>query len=150
MLQNILHNVMTNKYFFIILGTSFLFLLLAYYIYRSYIVPRLNATYVENKEILHTSPEKEAELFLFYADWCPACKKAKPEWNKLKDAYENQLVNNTKIHFRDVNGEKEPELMDKFGISEYPTIKLMKDNQVIEYDANPKFDTLVEFLHTTL
>jgi hypothetical protein len=41
-------------------------------------------------------------------------------------------------------------LMNKFKVEGYPTIKLLKDGQVIEYDAKPSKDTLIQFLNTVL
>jgi hypothetical protein len=40
--------------------------------------------------------------------------------------------------------------MDQYKIEGYPTIKLLKDGQVIEYDAKPSKDTLEQFLKTVL
>jgi hypothetical protein len=40
--------------------------------------------------------------------------------------------------------------MDKYNIEGYPTIKLIKDNQVIEYDAKPTKLTMEQFLITVL
>ena len=42
------------------------------------------------------------------------------------------------------------QLMDKYNIEGYPTIKLIKDNQVIEYDAKPTKSTMTQFLTTVL
>ena len=42
------------------------------------------------------------------------------------------------------------ELMDKYNIEGYPTIKLVKDNQIIEYDAKPTKSTMEQFLNTVL
>jgi thioredoxin-like negative regulator of GroEL len=41
-------------------------------------------------------------------------------------------------------------LADKFKIEGFPTIKLVKDGQVIEYDAKPDKDRIKEFLETVL
>jgi thioredoxin-like negative regulator of GroEL len=49
-----------------------------------------------------------------------------------------------------VDCDKEAALAEKFNVQGYPTIKLVKGNQVIEYDAKPEKDTLMEFLHTSL
>jgi thioredoxin-like negative regulator of GroEL len=49
-----------------------------------------------------------------------------------------------------VDCEKEPDMADKFNIEGYPTVKLAFKNQVVEYDANVKYDTLVQFVNTTL
>ena len=42
------------------------------------------------------------------------------------------------------------ELMNKYKIEGYPTIKLLKDSQVVEYDAKPTKSTMEQFLHTVL
>jgi thioredoxin-like negative regulator of GroEL len=49
-----------------------------------------------------------------------------------------------------VDCEREPNVADKFKIEGYPTIKLVKDNQVIEYDAKPDKEHLVQFLNTVI
>jgi len=40
--------------------------------------------------------------------------------------------------------------MNKYSIEGYPTIKLLKDGQVIEYDAKPSKANLSQFLNTVL
>jgi thiol-disulfide isomerase/thioredoxin len=97
---------------------------------------------------------KQAELMLFYVDWCPHCKTAKPEWDNLKTAYENKTINGYTIIFTEHNCTNEnaevEELMNKYKIEGYPTIKLLKDNQIIEYDAKPTKSTMEQFLNTVL
>ena len=41
-------------------------------------------------------------------------------------------------------------IQNQYNIEGYPTIKLIKDNEVIEYDAKPDKDTLQQFLQTVL
>lgn len=98
--------------------------------------------------------EKQAELMLFYVDWCPHCKTAKPVWEELKTEYKNKTINGYNVLFTEINCTTEtPEiekLIAKFSIEGYPTIKLLKDGQVIEYDAKPTKDTLTQFLNTAL
>lgn len=97
---------------------------------------------------------KHAELMLFYVDWCPHCKTAKPVWDELKSEYQSKTINGYNVIFTEVNCTKESDeiekMMDKYKIEGYPTIKLLKDGQVIEYDAKPSKDTLVQFLNTVL
>ena len=99
-------------------------------------------------------PKKEAEIMMFFVDWCPHCKTAKPEWDKVKAEYEGKEVNGYTIIFTDVNcTEATPEtekLISTYKIDGYPTIKLLKDNEVIEYEAKPNKDTLVQFLNSVL
>jgi len=97
---------------------------------------------------------KHAELLLFFVDWCPHCKTAKPVWEDLKSEYQNKTINGYTVIFTEVNCTTETEevekMIDKYKIEGYPTIKLLKDGQVIEYDAKPSKDTLVQFLNTVL
>jgi len=97
---------------------------------------------------------KVANMLLFYVDWCPHCKTAKPEWEQMKEEYDGKQINGYTLVFTEYNCTDEtPEiegLMDKYKIDGYPTIKLVKDNQVIEYDAKPTKSTMIQFLNTVL
>jgi len=41
-------------------------------------------------------------------------------------------------------------MSDKFNVKGFPTIKMMKGNQMIEYDAKPSKETLNEFIRSSL
>ena len=43
-----------------------------------------------------------------------------------------------------------PEIADKFKVEGYPTIKLVKGNQIVEFDAKPDVKTLEQFLSNVL
>jgi len=115
----------------------------------------MKAKYHPNSERV---PEGEngntAELLFFYADWCPHCKTAKPIWNDLTVEYENKTINGYKVVFTEINCSEETaevdNMMNRYNVEGYPTIKLLKDGQVIEYDAKPSKDTLIQFLNTVL
>ena len=100
------------------------------------------------------SKNSQAELILFTVDWCPHCKKAQPIWNELKTEYEDKSINGYTILFTEINCTNEsPEvekMIQKYKIEGYPTIKLLKDGNVIEYDAKPSKATLEQFLNTVL
>ena len=91
---------------------------------------------------------------MFSVDWCPHCKTAKPEWESLKQEYQGKTINGYVLIFTDVNCTNEsPEvekLMNTYKVEGYPTIKLLKDGQVIEYDAKPTKATLTQFLNSVL
>lgn len=128
------------------------FLIIAiYYIYTKYFSNGIGRT-IENME--NQSGDKTAELMLFHVDWCPHCKTAKPEWEQVKAAYENKPINGYKVIFNEINCTDEtPEkvkMIETYKIEGYPTIKLVKDNQVIDFDAKPTKDTLTKFLNTVL
>lgn len=136
---------------------AILFIVIAVFIYYQYVKPALSPTYSANREKMHGEeggPTSEAELMFFYTDWCPHCKTAKPDWAEVKAEYENKTINGYRIIFTEVNCTTESDevekLMNKYKIEGYPTIKLLKDGQVIEYDAKPSKDTIIQFLNTVL
>jgi thiol-disulfide isomerase/thioredoxin len=95
-----------------------------------------------------------AELLFFYADWCPHCKTAKPIWYSLQSEYQNKTINGYTVTFTEINCSEETaevdKMMNQYNVEGYPTIKLLKDGQVIEYDAKPNKETLTQFLNTVL
>ena len=132
-----------------------LFVILAIYYYYKYVSQKLKTSYHTNNEgYTNSGPTKQAELMLFYADWCPHCKTAKPIWNDLKSQYENKTINGYKVIFTEINCSEETaevdKMMNQYNVEGYPTIKLLKDGQVIEYDAKPSKETLTQFLNTVL
>ena len=140
--------------FFIILLVA-LFIGVAYYVYTRQTV-KPNSDYRDNANAGSTGPGsgKEAELMLFYVDWCPHCKTAKPEWEQVKTEYEGKTINGYSIVFTEINCTNETpdteKLMNTYKIEGYPTIKLLKDGQVIEFDAKPTKAHLEQFLKTVL
>lgn len=124
---------------------------LSYFVY-TLIKPKVVYS-VDNEEGMVDSG-KTAHMMLFYTDWCPHCRTAKPEWESLKSEYDGKVVNGYTIVMNEYDGEsKTPEvqeLLDKYNVEGWPTIKLVKDNQVIDYDAKPTKATMVQFLNTVL
>ena len=102
----------------------------------------------------NNSSGKSAELMLFYVDWCPHCKTAKPEWEQVKTEFQGKSINGYNLMFTEVNCTNESpdveKMMNTYKIEGYPTIKLLKDSQVIDYDAKPTKATLTQFLNTVL
>jgi thiol-disulfide isomerase/thioredoxin len=147
-----------NSTTWIIIGAVILFSILAAVYYFYYVAPQNKAQYKANSEHLmkdnDSSTSKSAELLFFFADWCPHCKSAKPIWNDLKAQYENKTINGYKVIFTEVNCSEETaevdKMMNQYNVEGYPTIKLLKDGQIIEYDAKPSKDTLNQFLNTVL
>lgn len=136
----------------VIVFVAILFLIIViYYIYTKYFGKASGRT-IENME--NQSGDKTAELMLFHVDWCPHCKTAKPEWDQVKSQYQNKAINGYNVMFTEINCTDEtPEkvkMIETYKIEGYPTIKLVKDNQVIDFDAKPTKDTLTQFLNTVL
>lgn len=139
----------------ILVGVVLFFTIVAIFYYFYYVAPSLNTKYEPNSEPPRGGgSSNKAELLFFYADWCPHCKAAKPIWNDLKTEYENKTINGYQVIFTEVDCSEETaeveKLMNQYSVEGYPTIKLVKDGQVIEYDAKPSRETLTKFLNTVL
>lgn len=139
----------------LIIGAVVLFVAIAIF-YYFYFIASASSKYRPNSEQVPAggSSSNTAELLFFYADWCPHCKAAKPILNDLKSEYENKTINGYKIIFTDIDCSEETaeveKLMNQYSVEGYPTIKLIKDGQVIEYDAKPSKETLTKFLNTVI
>ena len=143
--------VLSNKRFLVIILLSVLFIGLAVYTYKTYINPKNG--YVANKEFKkegNANANDNADLYFFYTEWCPHCKKAKPQWKQLKEDVGTNKINGKRVNFIEVDCDKDPATAEKYKVEGYPTIKLLIGNEVIEYDAKPEFSTLKQFLNVSL
>ena len=154
-------NMIFNKKFIIILFVVTIFLAIAFYVYNTYISPKIDPDYVPNREFTNTSGEDGelgADLYFFSAEWCPYSKKAKPIWDNLKKQFDNKSINNTKLRFVDIDGEKNEKEMENFEnkylngkkIDGFPSIYMIKNDQVIEYEAKPNLEILKNFIESVL
>jgi len=146
-------NILDNKlYILLILFTILVFTSISIYYYRKFVVDKINKKFVNNKEFLnksHDNKKSEATFYFFYTTWCPHSKIAIGEIEKLKNAT-NSNVNGVNIIFREIDSDQDNETTDKFEVKGYPTIKLIYDNKIYDYDAKPQLDTLLQFLNSVL
>jgi thiol-disulfide isomerase/thioredoxin len=143
-----------NKVIMYLLIAVIVFAILYAVYYYYYSNPQMGANYQPNHEQVPENPTSggESELLFFYAEWCPHCKTAKPIWESLKSEYANKTINGSVVTFTEVNCTEETaeveKMMNQYNVEGYPTFKLLKNGQVIEYDAKPNRETLVQFLNT--
>ena len=155
----------------LIVLTAF-FIGVGYYIYVTHIQPTMKPTYVANNEFQTDETvaaaeaetkqvgNKNAEFYLFYTDWCPYSKKVLPIWDKIQARF-NGEVNESGyvIDYIKINGESQANELEKFQanylkdaakdkIDGYPSIYMVKDEQVVEFEAQPTEETLTEFINT--
>jgi len=124
-----------------------------YYFYK-YLSKTFNVNYKAANNVSSSSGDKECEILLFSTTWCPHCKSAKPIWEEVKQEYANKSVNGYTIVFTEVDCTNESpdvtKMMDRYKIEGYPTIKLIKDGQVIEFDAKVTKSNLEQFINTAV
>ena len=91
--------------------------------------------------------EGDAELIFFFADWCPHCNRAKPEWDNFKKSFNNKKVGLFNLTCTDVDcSEGNSPLIQEYSIDGYPTVILKKDGERIDYDASISEDNLQQFI----
>lgn len=154
-----------TKYYYkyiLIVFLAILFIGVATYVYRHIFKPKR-----ENKEfdnVANTVDRKSIiQVFMFFVDWCPHCKTAKPEWDSFKRQFNGTTVNGSVVKCYDINctddngseviqmdisdpanpvdtgiaqtSVKTAELIRKYNIDSYPTIKLQKGTTTVDFDA---------------
>jgi thiol-disulfide isomerase/thioredoxin len=121
------------------------------------------------KDVANANNRKgEAEIIFFWANWCPHCNKAKPEWDVFAQSFNNKTINGHKLTCTDhdcsstsdktenlSNDESNVQyLLNKYKIEGFPTIKLRMDGpdgeNVIEYDSKVTKKGLETFINSML
>ena len=146
------------------------FVAVARFAYQSYFVKAnsiKNSTNVANANNI----KPIISIYFFHVDWCPHCVKAIPEWNAFAEIYNNKEVNGHLVQCYDIdctedNGDtvvqfdptdgsntniaptpiKISQLVKKFKIDSYPTIKLTKDGSTVDFDAKVTKQNLIQFV----
>ena len=153
-IQNQAYTLISSSRFWMILLAVIFFLFLSGYVYTTYVSPMVNKNkeFVNNQEFVSNSENNKEEvvIYMFTVTWCPHSKNAIPVWEELKEKYNGKEFNNYILNFIQIDGEENTELADKYKVEGFPTIKLIKNNQIIEYDAKPTMEHLEEFLKSTL
>lgn len=155
--MNAVKGILFNKKFLIILVVTAVFIGVAFWVYTTYVAPTIDPQYVPNREFTDET-SNSADLYMFSVDWCPYSKKAKPVWKKLTDKYDGQEVNGVSLSVKEIDGDKQAQELENFEskyldgkkIDGYPSIYMVKDDKVVEYEAKPKLDTLTEFIQSVL
>lgn len=93
-----------------------------------------------------TTGDKTIDLYYFYTAWCPYCKKSFQEWNKFKAEWNQKTYEGYTIYFHEVDCDIQESLADKYQVTQYPTVKMVKDDAVIHFDAKPTIHSLTAFL----
>lgn len=111
------------------------------------------------KDVANTDPNgREITIYFFFANWCPHCKIAKPEWAAFKDNYHQKMVNGSRIECLEIDCSDDSvgsvkATIERFEVNSFPTIKATvigsdgKENMV-EYDAKVKKENLEKFVQS--
>jgi endoplasmic reticulum resident protein 44 len=119
--------------------------IVTFFVYRG-IQKKKNQTNTGAEDSDDESDTQVCEVLFFYTTWCPYCKKAMPEWEKFKEQWNGKTKNGYSIVMKEIDCDTNDTTAAKYEVVGYPTIKLIKDNKITDYDAKPNLDTLNQFL----
>jgi thioredoxin-related protein len=102
---------------------------------------------------------KNADIYFFNAGWCPHCTKALKPWKDFVGTYDQTIINGYTINCiggskgvdcTSNNDAKVTEILQKFKVDQFPTIKLVKDKVTIDFDAKITQENLTKFVNSVL
>ena len=95
-----------------------------------------------------TPAKGEVVVVLFKTDWCGHCQKMAPHFDKATSALDGSKDSNGKtLRFVKVDCDENKELGKQFGVSGYPTIKILNDDGTQDdYDGARSFEGLKKYI----
>lgn len=138
-----------------------LLLIGGYYVYKNNYMDVLNSS--TKKNIPNTGSSDNIQILFFTVDWCPHCEKAKTPWTSFKNSHHNKQIKNARINCIEYNmtekevgdeGYKEyltaKSIGAQYNIDGFPTIKMLKGDQVIDFDAKITTYSLERFVENMI
>ena len=130
------------------------FSIATYYAYVSIVKPRVGMYENFGTEISNDNNRTaEGKIMGFFADWCPHCKTAKPQWatfcapmteNKSKKFGKYEVSADT-VDCSDGNDPR----IQKYSVDGYPTVIIIKDGETVKYEGKITTDNLEKFVKDT-
>ena len=82
---------------------------------------------------------------MYYVDWCPHCKTAKPIFTDFMGSG-TVTVNGKPVKCMMVNAETNPEAVKDLNVKGYPSFLLSKGGKIIEFNGPRTADGFMDFL----
>ena len=100
--------------------------------------------YVENKN--------KHIFVLFYMNGCGPCEIVHPIWEKIKNNFkkEDKYLNDDNIIIADIEQSTAPDLLIKYSISEFPTIKYINNNNPEDYNGEKNLDSFIKWIKSKI
>lgn len=148
----IIYNKYISKYSTIILAVIFIivFVIIGIYGYKHFYESANKLKPFDDVANANTRG-RPAEVLFFFADWCPHCKNAKPEWYKFKEEYEGKTINGweircIEINCTDENNKASNRLISEYKVDSYPTIIMVVGDNKINFDSRVSSSALSQLV----
>ena len=156
MLESILSRIPTGLSYLLYAVIVIIFILLGVYVYNRY----YGRDQKKFSDVANEDGEmKTARLYFFNVDWCPHCVKAKPAWQEFCEKNDKKVFGDYRLecvggvegtNCTDEDDEEMNKLLSEFNVEGYPTVKLVKDGEKIEYGTKISKETLEQFVSSVL
>lgn len=94
-----------------------------------------------------TSPEdSQLVCTMYYTNWCPHCKTAKPEWAKVASEYNGKSINGTIITITKVDCEENPDIAKREKVDGFPTFKFKLNDKEMVYSGKREYDAFKQYI----
>jgi len=137
-------------YYIIVVVIIIIFAAVSYYGYNRFMNQDTKIKDVANAN----RRNKETVIYFFHVDWCPHCKNAIPEWRNFQTLYNGKEINGYKLKCQDIDCTTETsditDFINTFKIDSYPTVKLVRDKNTIDFDSKITKSSLEQFVNTML
>ena len=154
-LKKVLASLPTITQFIVVAAFVAILIGCAYYIYKTYIAPQSDRSlyegYASGMKLRNDGGDPDmVTLYLFAVDWCPHCTQFTPTWDEFVKENSGTAFNGKNVNFVRVDCDKDSAMADKYGVTGYPTLKLDKGSEVIEFSSKPSKETLLAFLQQSV
>jgi thiol-disulfide isomerase/thioredoxin len=147
-----------NKRYLVVFTLLFIFIGIIVYYYMNYLKNHIDDK--NSKDVSNSNRrEKGADVLFFHTDWCPHCVKALPTWKSFVDSYDKKVVNGYRLNCIggrngiDCSNAEDPktdEIRKKYKVNSFPSLKMIKDDVVIDFDAKITTENLGKFVNSVL
>lgn len=91
--------------------------------------------------------QEEKKVVIAKADWCGHCRKAAPEFEKLRQASPIRLADGSQATVEVLDADQNKAEVAALGVKGFPTILGMKGGEKVEYPGERTYDAVVDFLN---